>query len=124
MLNMSKQQINNNVVRCWGLCTTAVDQQGIEQGIFEIEVGEVFEDEQHAKSFARGAQIFRFGNILVVLGGTATAFLIRWSDEMYFCSSQPLRYFIFETILTKVVFEVIVRTSEKIMLSVGFMFAF
>ena len=26
------------------------------------------------KLFARGAQIFRFGNILVVLGGTATIF--------------------------------------------------
>ena len=72
MLNVSKQQINNNVVRCWGLCTTAVYQQRIEQGIFEIE-------EEHAKLFARGAQIFRFGNILVVLGGIATAFLLRWS---------------------------------------------
>ena len=77
---MSKQQINNNVVRCWGLCTTAVDQQRIEWRIFEIEVGAFFEDEQHANTFARGAQIFRFGNILVVLGGTTTAFLLRWSD--------------------------------------------
>ena len=37
-----------------------------EQGIFEIiiEDGAFFEDEQHMKLSARGAEIFRLGNIL------------------------------------------------------------
>lgn len=47
----------------------------------QIEGGTFDEDEQHAGLFARGAQIFfRLGNILVILRGTVTTFLFRWSD--------------------------------------------
>ena len=37
-----------------------------------MEDGDLIEDEQHAKLFARGAKIFLLGNILVVLGSTTT----------------------------------------------------
>ena len=44
------------------------------QGIFDIEDRAFFEDEQHTKLFARVAEIFRLGNVLLVLGSNATIF--------------------------------------------------
>ena len=55
------------------IITTTTTTLHYKQGIFEIEDGAFIEDEQHAKLFTRGAQIFHFGNILVVLGGTGMA---------------------------------------------------
>ena len=70
---------------------------GFQQGIFEIEDGAFFEDEQHAKLFARGAETFRLANVLVVLESTAMTF----REEPYVClcintlqlkSCTPLRF--------------------------------
>ena len=55
----------------------------IEQGIYEIEDGFFFEDEQHTKLFARVAEIFRLRNVLVVLGSYATIF--RERGRMHVC---------------------------------------
>ena len=54
------------------------------QGIFEVEDGAFIEDEQHMKLFARGAERFLLGNILVVLGSNATIF----REGLYACKCQ------------------------------------
>ena len=53
------------------------------QGIFEIEDGFFFENEQHTKLIARVAKIFRLGNVLVVLESNATIF--RERGRMHVC---------------------------------------